>query len=148
MFTSGHAIRISGLTYRQLDHVVRNGHVRPTHRGGTGRGTLRHFSARDLLALRLAKELLAAGHRLRPFKSLLQFVQRGRGLPPLDKLQSAVLFSDPARIVALGSEESQISASQTRCFSYVVHLGPAAEHVRIGIERISRTASQRRSSTA
>jgi hypothetical protein len=53
MFNAGHAIQISDLTYRQLDHVVRNGLIRPSHGGGHGRGSLRGFNVRDLLALKL-----------------------------------------------------------------------------------------------
>jgi hypothetical protein len=148
MFTAGHTLRATGLTYRQLDHIVRNRFLRPSHQAAQGQGTLRQFSTRDLLALRLAKEILAAGLRLRPFMALLHFVQRDPRLPPLDKIRDITLMVSGGRgkVVVLDGKQSHCDA-QEHAFSIVLHLGPAAEHVRRGIERLARKIKGRKSNT-
>jgi DNA-binding transcriptional MerR regulator len=90
IFHAGNTTKITELSYRQLDNIVRNRLLRPSRRAACGRGTVRSFSERDLIALRLTKEILGAGHRLGPFMHILRYVQHGRELPPLDQLEAAL----------------------------------------------------------
>jgi DNA-binding transcriptional MerR regulator len=58
------AAQIVGITYRQLDYWARTDLVRPSLADASGSGTRRRYSYRDLLELRMIKNLLDAGIRL------------------------------------------------------------------------------------
>jgi hypothetical protein len=109
----------------------------------SGRGTLRIFSERDLIALRLAKEVLDAGHRLGPFMHVLRFVQHGRGLPPIDQLEGKLLVSNGSKVRVVDGATSSLSETlEPRSVLYVIDLGAAARHVRRGIERIEQKSGK------
>ena len=52
---------IVGISYRQLDYWARTGLVRPSLLDAAGSGSRRAYSYRDLLELRVIKNLLDAG---------------------------------------------------------------------------------------
>jgi DNA-binding transcriptional MerR regulator len=58
------AAEIVGITYRQLDYWARTDLVRPSLADAAGSGSRRRYSYRDLLELRMIKNLLDAGIRL------------------------------------------------------------------------------------
>ncbi|XXY16796.1 MerR family transcriptional regulator [Sorangium sp. So ce216] len=139
MYYAGNATKITGLSYRQLDNVVRNRLLQPSRGAAHGRGTVRGFSERDLIALRLVKELLDAGHRLSPFMHMIRYVQHGRGLPPLDQLDGKVLVSSGREVhVADGAKMNLSGTLQTCRMLHVVDLGAAAGHVRHRIQQVER----------
>jgi hypothetical protein len=137
MYHAGNATRIAGLSYRQLDHIVRNRRLRPSHAAAQGRGTVRGFTERDLIALRLVRAILHAGYRLGPFMHIIRYVQRGRGLPPIDKLEGKVLVSDGHKVHMVDGAKMNVStmlkAHHVVC---VVDLGAAARHVHHRIEQL------------
>ena len=139
MFYAGKTIKITELSYRQLDNAVRNRLLQPSRGAARGRGTLRSFSERDLIALRLAKEILGAGHRLGPFMHIVRYVQHGRALPPIHKLEGKVLVSNGREVRIVDGARVNLSRTlETRSVIYVVDLGDAARRVREGIERLER----------
>lgn len=141
MYVAGQVLKVTGLSYRQLDNVVRNRLLRPSHAVAQGRGTVRSFNERDLVALRLTKDILGAGHRLGPFMHIVRYVQRGRGMPPLAQLEGKVLVSNGREVhVVDGSKMNLVRTLEARGVICVVDLGAAARHVRQRIERIARTA--------
>jgi DNA-binding transcriptional MerR regulator len=143
MFHAGQAIKITGTSYRQLDNLVRNRLLRPSCSGASGRGSFRRFSARDLLALRVATEILGAGHHLGPFMHILRFVQDGRELPPIDQLDGKVLVSNGREAHVIDGAQINLSGKlEARSLIYVIELGAAARHVLCGIERIEKKSSK------
>ena len=139
MFHARHAIKVTGLSYRQLDNVVRNRLLRPSRGAAHGRGTVRSFSERDLVALRLTKQILGARHRLGPFMHILKFVQHGRELPALDKLEGKVLVSNGIKVHVVDGAGMNLSTTlEARSVVFIVDLGGAVHHVQHGIERITR----------
>lgn len=143
MFYAGNTTKLTGLTYRQLDNVVRNRHLYPSCRAACGRGTVRRFSQRDLVALRLAKEILGAGHDLGPFMHILRFVQRGRRLPPIHKLESTVLVSNGRNVRIVDRAKLNLSPTlEARSVVYVVNIGAAAGYVRERIERLAQAGKK------
>ena len=56
--------KIVGITYRQLDYWARTDLVRPSVMDANGSGTQRLYSFRDLLELKVIKQMLDAGHRV------------------------------------------------------------------------------------
>lgn len=139
MYSAGTATNLTGLSYRQLDHVVRNRHLRPNCAAAHGRGTIRGFSERDLVALRLTKDILDTGHRLGPFMHIIRYVQRGRGLPPLHTLEGKVLVSNGREVRIVDGTTMDLSRTlEARGVIYVVDVGAAARHVRHRIERATK----------
>jgi DNA-binding transcriptional MerR regulator len=53
--------KIVGITYRQLDYWARTGLVRPSVMDAAGSGTQRLYSYRDLVELKVIKQMLDAG---------------------------------------------------------------------------------------
>lgn len=70
-FGSMSAVRIAGITYRQLDHWASQGLVRPSLIEAAGSGSRRLYSYNDLVTLRAIKRLLDAGLRLARIRSVI-----------------------------------------------------------------------------
>lgn len=141
MYTAGLAIEISGLIYRELDNLVRDHGVVPSGAPAQGSGTRRRFTERDLVALTLTKNWLAAGQRIQPFLHVVRHVQRGRGLPPLNELEGKILLSDGSTVRVVDADALGICAAlKGHRVLYVIDIGAAARHVR---ERIAALAKNK-----
>ena len=68
------AAEIVGITYRQLDYWARTDLVRPDLRG-TGSGSRRAYSYKNLLELRAVKNLLDAGIKLESVRSAFDYLR-------------------------------------------------------------------------
>lgn len=60
-FRGPEACELAGVSYRQLDYWARTHLVEPSVRAAHGSGTQRLYSRRDVVALRVVRELLDAG---------------------------------------------------------------------------------------
>ena len=74
-FSGTKAAQIVGITYRQLDYWARTDLVRPSLADASGSGTRRAYSYRDLLELKIIKNLLDAGIRLESVRDVFQFLR-------------------------------------------------------------------------
>ena len=63
-FSGTRTAEIVGISYRQLDYWARTDLVRPSLADASGSGTRRAYSYRDLLELKIIKNLLDAGIKL------------------------------------------------------------------------------------
>ena len=84
------ACNAAGITYRQLDYWARTGLVEPTVREASGSGTQRLYSFRDILVLRVVKNLLDAGVSLANIRTAIATL-RDRGVADLAEI---TLMSD------------------------------------------------------
>jgi len=84
------ACNVAGITYRQLDYWARTGLVEPTVREASGSGTQRLYSFRDILVLRVVKNLLDAGVSLPNIRTAIATL-RDRGVADLAEI---TLMSD------------------------------------------------------
>ena len=81
------AHKIVGITYRQLDYWARTDLLRPSIADAKGSGTQRLYSYRDLLELKVIKQLLDAGVSLQSARKAIQCLRDnlgadlGRGQP-------------------------------------------------------------------
>ena len=66
---------IVGITYRQLDYWTRTGLVCPSLTSAAGSGTRRQYSYRDLLELRVIKNLLDAGIKLEAVREVFSYLR-------------------------------------------------------------------------
>ena len=76
-FSTREAARISGVRYASLDYWARTGLIAPSVAEARGTGTERRYSFKDLVALRVARELRHAGIST---NSLRAAISRVRGV--------------------------------------------------------------------
>ena len=89
--------RVVGITYRQLDYWARTGLVNPSIREAGGSGTQRLYSFRDLLVLKLIKQLLDTGVSLQQIRKAVDYLREGGSESDLTGI---TLMSDGHRIYA------------------------------------------------
>lgn len=70
---------IVGITYRQLDYWARTDLVRPSLQTAHGSGTRRLYSYRDLLELKVIKNLLDAGIKLESVREVFSYLREHLG---------------------------------------------------------------------
>ncbi len=66
---------IVGITYRQLDYWARTDLVRPSAHDAKGSGSRREYVYRDLLELRVIKNLLDAGIKLESVRAVFNYLR-------------------------------------------------------------------------
>jgi DNA-binding transcriptional MerR regulator len=88
--------RVVGITYRQLDYWARTELVTPSVREAGGSGTQRLYSFRDLLVLKLIKQLLDTGISLQQIRKAVDYLREGADAD----LTGVTLMSDGRRIYA------------------------------------------------
>ena len=74
-FSGRRAAEIVGITYRQLDYWARTDLVRPSVADARGSGSQRRWSYRDLLELKVIKNLLDAGIRLESVREVFAYLR-------------------------------------------------------------------------
>ena len=73
-YTTGEAVRLSGVRARTLDFWVRSGVLTPSVARADGKGTDRLFSLADIVALCGAEELRRAGVELRAARPAIDYL--------------------------------------------------------------------------
>jgi DNA-binding transcriptional MerR regulator len=66
---------IVGITYRQLDYWARTDLIRPSLADARGSGSRRRYSYRDLLELKVIKNLLDAGIKLESVRTIFNYLR-------------------------------------------------------------------------
>ena len=66
---------IVGITYRQLDYWARTDLIRPSMADASGSGSRRQYSYRNLLELKVVKNLLDSGIRLEQVREIFAYLQ-------------------------------------------------------------------------
>jgi DNA-binding transcriptional MerR regulator len=94
------ACKIVGISYRQLDYWARTGLVKPGLRDAAGSGTQRLYSFRDLVHLRVIRNLLDAGVSLPKIRKAISYIANELRTP----LEKVTLLSDGNSIFAATSE--------------------------------------------
>jgi len=75
-FSGTQAADIVGITYRQLDYWARTDLVRPSATDAAGSGSRREYVYRDLLELKVIKNLLDAGIKLESVREVFNYLRR------------------------------------------------------------------------
>src|SRR5213592_3520927 len=71
--------KIVGITYRQLDYWARTDLVRPSLADARGSGTQRRYSYRDLVRLKVIKNLLDSGVKLQAARKAIDYLREDLG---------------------------------------------------------------------
>ncbi|MCC6436057.1 MAG: MerR family transcriptional regulator [Acidimicrobiales bacterium] len=74
-YSGRQAAQIVGITYRQLDYWARTDLIRPSLMDAAGSGSRRKYSYRDLLELKVVKNLLDAGIRLESVREAFAYLR-------------------------------------------------------------------------
>lgn len=90
-------LKLTDVSYRNLDYWAKTGLVRSSIRQAQGKGTRRVYAFEDLVALRLVRRLRGAGVPLQAIRRAVQYLQRHSERP----LTTLALVSDGRRILAL-----------------------------------------------
>ena len=72
--------KLIGITYRQLDYWARTGLLRPSVADARGSGSKRLYSYRDLVELKVIKQLLDAGVSLQSARRAVDCLRRNLGV--------------------------------------------------------------------
>ena len=137
---------VVGITYRQLDYWARTDLVRPAMADAKGSGTRRMYSYRNLLELKIIKQLLDAGIRLEVVRDVFNELRTRLG----DDLTAAKLVISGAsamlalddgelidlvhkgqgvlNILALGTVQSEVDASISQLRPLAEDTGNGAGH--------------------
>ncbi len=78
-YSGRRAAEIVGITYRQLDYWARTDLIRPSLVDASGSGSRRRYSYRDLLELKVVKNLLDAGIRLEAVRGAFTYLREHLG---------------------------------------------------------------------
>src|SRR5689334_2950180 len=71
--------KLVGISYRQLDYWARTDLVRPSLADARGSGTQRSYSYRDLVRLKVIKNLLDAGVKLQTARTAIEYLREDLG---------------------------------------------------------------------
>ena len=94
-FSTGDAVRISGVSFRNIDYWARTKFIVPSIADAKGTGTERKYSFSDLLALRVARELREAGISTQSLRRVVDFLRTRKGLTnPLAECHLIVTGAD------------------------------------------------------
>ena len=100
-FRGPQVCKIVGITYRQLDYWARTELVRPSVMDANGSGTQRLYSYRDLVELKVIKQMLDAGISL---QSARKAVESLRGFDE-DLASVRIVLQGPNVVLAQSDEQ-------------------------------------------
>ena len=107
-FSTGEAVRITAVSFRNIDGWARTRFIVPSIAEARGTGTERKYSFSDLLALRVAGELREAGVSTQSLRRVVEFLRTRKGLTnPLAECHLIVTGSD---VLVATSREKIVSA--------------------------------------
>ncbi len=96
--------KVVGISYRQLDYWARTELVRPSLADAHGSGTQRRYSYRDLVRLKVIKNLIDAGVKLQTARKAIEYLREDRG----DDWASASLVLNGANSVLVRDGEALV----------------------------------------
>jgi DNA-binding transcriptional MerR regulator len=145
-FSTGEAVRITGVSFRNIDYWARTKFIAPSVAEAQGTGTERRYSFSDLLALRVARELREAGVSTQSLRRVVDFLRTRRGLTnPLAECHLIVTGSD---VQVATTPEKIMSALRTpgqTSFAFVFDLARTLDEMKREIETSERKPPARAS---
>ena len=100
-FSGAHAAQIAGITYRQLDYWARTNLIRPSLVDAKGSGSRRSYVYRDLLELKVSKNLLDAGIKLESVREVFNYL---RSHVDTDIAAAHIVISGKAVVLCQGDQ--------------------------------------------
>lgn len=148
-FTAGEVLRLTGLTYRQLDHWARTDFVSPSKVEQVGQKTKRLYTFTDVLAIRAAMRLLDAGIPLQRLRQAVNRLQNELTKTKKETLHSLVWLTDGENLFILKSRDIALDVLRGQyVFAFTVDVGQLADKLNNDVsileKRLSSRGTQRR----
>lgn len=138
-FSTAQVARLTGLTARQLDHWDREGFLKPSLRPATGYGSARRYSFGDVVRLRVAARLRAAGVGLARLRRCAEALERLGG--ESGDLGGVRLIVAGPRVLWARSDEEVVDLLKEGQLVLVFSIGDAVEETAGAVERMSRESA-------
>lgn len=127
-------LRLTGISYRNLDYWARTGLVRASIRAAGGRGSRRLYAFQDLVALRVVSQLRAAGIPLQAIRRAVRYLQAHAEKP----LTTVALVADGKRVLASpGDARSMIDATAGGQVVIAIDVAPIRKHLTHEVSELS-----------
>jgi DNA-binding transcriptional MerR regulator len=134
-FSTGEAVRITGVSFRNIDYWARTKFIVPSIAEAQGTGTERRYSFSDLLALRVARELREAGVSTQSLRRIVEFLRNRRGLAnPLAECRLVITGSDVQVATSQDKLMSALRRPGQTSFAFVFDLAKTVGEIRHEIE--------------
>ena len=145
-FSTGDAVRISGVSFRNIDYWARTKFIVPSIAEAQGTGTERRYSFTDLLALRVARELREAGVSTQSLRRVVDFLRTKKGLTqPLAECRLIVTGTDVQVATSTERIMSALRAPGQTSFAFVFDLARTVDEMKQEIETRERKPPARAS---
>jgi DNA-binding transcriptional MerR regulator len=130
-FSTGEAVRITGVSFRNIDYWARTRFIVPSIADARGTGTERKYSFSDLLALRVAGALREAGVSTQSLRPIVRFLQTRRGLKqPLAGCRLVVTGSDVQVATSPEKVMSALMRPGQTSFAFVFDLARTVDEIK------------------
>jgi DNA-binding transcriptional MerR regulator len=129
-FRGPQVCKIVGISYRQLDYWARTDLVRPSLADARGSGTQRRYSYRDLVRLKVIKNLLDSGVKLQAARKAIEYIRGDLG----DDWASASLVLNGTNSVLVRTGEDLVDVvRQGQGVLNIVSLGQVVDELEASI---------------
>ena len=131
-FSTGDAVRITGVSFRNIDYWARTKFIVPSIAEARGTGTARRYSFSDLVALRVARELREAGVSTQKLRRVVEFLRRRKGLTANPLAECRLIITGTDVHIATSSEEiiSVLRMPGQTAFAFVFDLARTVSEMR------------------
>src|SRR5262245_33805289 len=137
-FRGPQVCKIVGISYRQLDYWARTHLVRPSLEDARGSGTQRRYSYRDLVRLKVIKNLLDSGVKLQAARRAIEYVRGDLG----DDWASASLVLNGTNSVLVRTGEDLVDVVRHgQGVLNIVSLGQVVDELEASIHELSDVAA-------
>ena len=134
-FSTGAAVRITGVSFRNMDYWARTKFIVPSIAEAKGTGTDRRYSFADLLALRVARELREAGISTQSLRRIVDFLRTRKGLTnPLAECHLIVTGSDVQVATSRKKIVSALLKPGQTSFAFVFDIARTVDEMKHEIE--------------
>ena len=124
---------VVGITYRQLDYWARTNLIRPSIADAKGSGTQRRYAYRDLVELKVIKNLLDAGVSLQLARKGVEYIRQNLGE---DIGSASLVMNGPKSVLARSDGEVIDLMRKGQGVMSIVALGPVVDELDTAIHEL------------
>jgi DNA-binding transcriptional MerR regulator len=138
-FRGPQVCKIVGITYRQLDYWARTDLVRPSLADARGSGTQRRYSYRDLVRLKVIKNLLDSGVKLQAARKAIEYVRGDLGE---DWASASLVLNGTNSVLVRTGEDLVDVVRHGQGVLNIVSLGQVVDELEASIHELSDVAGE------
>ena len=136
-FNTKTAVKLTGLTPRQIDYWDRTHFIKPSVKEAAGYGTGRLYSFEDVVQLKVARTLIDKGVSLQKIRKSITYLKKN--FPDVKKLLTEMRFlTDGETILVLGDKKEKILDTLARGqMVFALAIGELIEELKGEVKKIS-----------